>query len=146
VVAALRAGARRGGDAEAAIRASASQFAVREHLEPPTSPLALLRDIRRLTRIDEQPAPSKFLVEQLTRDPDSLWVACDWATGSRRAAWRSASRAHALRLDETIMPEHYKAVAQVIGYVMRLKNKVGRSGRGRSPSERESTLLCANAW
>ena len=22
--------------------------------------------------------PSKFLVEQLTREPDSPWVACDW--------------------------------------------------------------------
>ena len=28
-------------------------------------------------------------------------------------------------VDESIKPEHYKAVAQVIGYVMRLKNKVG---------------------
>jgi flagellar biosynthetic protein FlhB len=27
-------------------------------------------------------------------------------------------------VDETIKPEHYKAVAQVIGYVMKLKNKV----------------------
>ena len=29
-------------------------------------------------------------------------------------------------VDESIKPEHYKAVAQVIGYVMRLKNKVTR--------------------
>jgi len=28
-----------------------------------------------------------------------------------------------VEVDETIKPEHYKAVAQVIGYVMRLKNK-----------------------
>jgi hypothetical protein len=67
-----------GGEAEAAIRASASQFAVPEHLEPPTSPLALLRDVRRLTRHDDQPAPSRFLVDELTRNPDSPWVACDW--------------------------------------------------------------------
>lgn len=67
-----------GGEAEAAMRAAASQFAAPEHLEPPTSPLALLRDIRALVGIDDQPVPSKFLVEQLTRDPDSPWFACDW--------------------------------------------------------------------
>jgi flagellar biosynthetic protein FlhB len=32
----------------------------------------------------------------------------------------------AVDVDEPIKPEHYTAVAQVIGYVMRLKNKVGR--------------------
>jgi hypothetical protein len=67
-----------GAEAEAAIRAAASQFAAPEHLEPPTSPLALLRDIRRLVGIDDQPVSSTTLVEQLTRDPDSPWVACDW--------------------------------------------------------------------
>jgi Protein of unknown function (DUF3631) len=69
-----------GGDAEAAIRAAASQFAAPEHLEPPTSPLALLRDIRRLVGIDGQPVSSTLLVELLTRDSDSPWVACDWGT------------------------------------------------------------------
>jgi len=67
-----------GGGAEGAMRAAASQFAAPEHLEPPTSPLALLRDIRQAVGIDDQPASSKLLVEQLTRDPDSPWVACDW--------------------------------------------------------------------
>ncbi len=67
-----------GGEAEAAMRAAASQFSAPEHLEQPTSPLALLRDIRALVGIDDQPVPSKFLVEQLTHEPDSPWVACDW--------------------------------------------------------------------
>lgn len=31
----------------------------------------------------------------------------------------------AVDIDETVRPEHYKAVAQVIGFVMRLKNKAG---------------------
>lgn len=31
-----------------------------------------------------------------------------------------------VEVDETIKPEHYKAVAQVIGFVMRLKNKAAR--------------------
>jgi flagellar biosynthetic protein FlhB len=30
----------------------------------------------------------------------------------------------AIELDETVPPEHYKAVAQVIGYVMRLTGKI----------------------
>jgi flagellar biosynthetic protein FlhB len=34
-------------------------------------------------------------------------------------------------VDETIKPEHYKAVAQVIGYVMRLKGKVSSAYRRR---------------
>src|SRR5262245_20001685 len=59
-----------GGDAEVSMRAAAAQFASPAHLEPPTSPLALLRDVRRLVGIDEQSLPSKFLVEQLTADPD----------------------------------------------------------------------------
>ncbi len=67
-----------GGEAEASIRAAASQFASPEHLEPPTSALALLRAIRRLAGIDGQPVSSKLLVEQLTGDPDGPWVACDW--------------------------------------------------------------------
>ena len=32
-------------------------------------------------------------------------------------------------VDETIKPEHYKAVAQVIGFVMRLKGKVATAKR-----------------
>jgi flagellar biosynthetic protein FlhB len=34
-----------------------------------------------------------------------------------------------VQIDEEIKPEHYKAVAEVIGYVMRLKAKMSRSGR-----------------
>lgn len=66
-----------GGDAEAAIRAAASQFAAPEHLEPPTSALALLRDIRRVFGIDGEPLPTKHIVEELARHPDSPWVVCD---------------------------------------------------------------------
>jgi hypothetical protein len=67
-----------GAEAETAIRAAASQFATPDHLEPPTSALALLRDIRRLVGIDDQPVSSLGLVDELTRHPDSPWVACDW--------------------------------------------------------------------
>lgn len=66
------------GGAPAAIRAAAGQFAAAQHLEPPTSPLALLRDIRRIVGIDDQPVSSLFLVDALTRDADSPWGACDW--------------------------------------------------------------------
>jgi flagellar biosynthetic protein FlhB len=31
-------------------------------------------------------------------------------------------------LDGEVPPEHYQAVAQVIGYVMRLKGQTGQSG------------------
>jgi flagellar biosynthetic protein FlhB len=34
-----------------------------------------------------------------------------------------------VEIDEEIPPEHYKTVAEVIGYVMRLKNRVGARGR-----------------
>ncbi|HCX66968.1 MAG TPA: flagellar biosynthesis protein FlhB, partial [Rhodobiaceae bacterium] len=35
-----------------------------------------------------------------------------------------------VQIDEEITPEHYKAVAEVIGYVMRLKAKItGGGGR-----------------
>jgi flagellar biosynthesis protein FlhB len=37
----------------------------------------------------------------------------------------------AVDIDETIKPEHYKAVAQVIGYVMKLKNKAASARRPR---------------
>jgi flagellar biosynthetic protein FlhB len=36
-------------------------------------------------------------------------------------------------VDETIKPEHYKAVAQVIGFVMKLKGKVPSARTGRRP-------------
>ncbi|MGK2739306.1 flagellar biosynthesis protein FlhB [Tepidicaulis sp. LMO-SS28] len=34
-----------------------------------------------------------------------------------------------VEIDDEIPPEHYRAVAEVIGYVMRLKAKIGRRGR-----------------
>ncbi|MBP6013803.1 MAG: DUF3631 domain-containing protein [Alphaproteobacteria bacterium] len=66
-----------GPDAEAAMRAASSQFASPDHLEPPTSALALLRDIRLTIGIDEQPVPSKHLVEELTRNPDGPWISSE---------------------------------------------------------------------
>jgi type III secretion system FlhB-like substrate exporter len=39
-------------------------------------------------------------------------------------------------VDETIKPEHYKAVAQVIGFVMRLKGKVSSARTASAPTER----------
>ena len=36
-----------------------------------------------------------------------------------------------VEIDEAVKPEHFKAVAQVIGYVMRLKGKL--SGRSAQP-------------
>lgn len=35
-----------------------------------------------------------------------------------------------IEIDQEVQPEHYKAVAEVIGYVMRLKAKMTRRGRG----------------
>ena len=34
----------------------------------------------------------------------------------------------AVDLDAEVPPEHYQAVAQVIGYVMRLKGQTGQAG------------------
>lgn len=67
-----------GDEAWRAANAAASRFAAPEHLEPPTSPLALLRDIRRITGIDEMPVSSVQLAQDLTRDAESPWLACDW--------------------------------------------------------------------
>ena len=43
-----------------------------------------------------------------------------------------------VELDQEIPPEHYKAVAEVIGYVMKLK-RAGLTGRGRRPSVTDRT-------
>lgn len=63
---------------EAAARAAASQFASPEHLEPPTSARALLRDIRRVVGIDEKHVRTSDLIYALTREDDSPWNACDF--------------------------------------------------------------------
>ncbi|MFM9865613.1 MAG: DUF3631 domain-containing protein [Micropepsaceae bacterium] len=67
-----------GPGAEPAARIAASQLAGADHLEPPTSARALLRDIRRIMGIDGTHLPSAHIVEALTRDPDSPWNACDY--------------------------------------------------------------------
>lgn len=66
-----------GGGAEDAILAASSQFGAPDHLEPPGSPLALLRDVRRITRCNDDDIPTRSLIEQLTHNPDSPWTACD---------------------------------------------------------------------
>jgi flagellar biosynthetic protein FlhB len=35
----------------------------------------------------------------------------------------------AVEIDQEIPPEHYKAVAEIIGYVMKLRRAAGRVGR-----------------
>jgi len=40
----------------------------------------------------------------------------------------------AVELDEEIRPEHYMAVAEVIGYVMRLRRRAGGAARAPRPS------------
>lgn len=67
-----------GGEAGRAVLAAASNFGVPEHLTPPTSALALLRDIRRIAGVDDAPVATRAIVDELTRDLDSPWVACDW--------------------------------------------------------------------
>lgn len=128
-----------GTEAEAAMRAAASQFASPEHLEPPTSPRALLRDIRRLVGVDEQPVSSTALVEELTRDPDSPWVACDW--GTRLTPRGVAQRlAHFDIKPQVIFPANapafrgYKAEALLTAFARYLDDPVAlgvlRRGRG----------------
>lgn len=121
-----------GGEAEAAMRAAASQFSAPEHLEQPTSPLALLRDIRALVGIDDQPVPSKFLVEQLTREPDSPWVACDW--GNRLTPRGLAQRLARFDLKPRVVyPPNtapfrgYKAEALLTAFARYLDDPVART-------------------
>jgi hypothetical protein len=118
-----------GAEADAAIRAAASQYASPEHLEPPTSPLALLRDIRRLVGIDDQPVSSTALVEQLTHDPDSPWIACDW--GARLTPRGLAQRLARFDLKpHVIFPANapafrgYKAEALLIAFARYLDDPV----------------------
>lgn len=118
-----------GTEAEAAMRAAASQFASPEHLEPPTSPRALLRDIRRLVGVDEQPVSSTALVEELTRDPDSPWVACD--RGNRLTPRGLAQRlAHFDVRPQVIFPANapafrgYKAEALLTAFARYLDDPV----------------------
>lgn len=129
-----------GGNAEAAIRAAASQFAVPDHLEPPTSPLALLRDIRRLVGVDGQPVSSTLLVEQLTRDPDSPWVACDWGNkltprGLAQRLARFDLRPHVIFPPNAAAFRGYKAEALMNAFARYLDDPVAsallRRERGR---------------
>jgi hypothetical protein len=118
-----------GGEAPATIRAAASQFATAEHLEPPTSPLALLRDVRRVVGVDNQPVSSLFLIEMLTRDADSPWVACDW--GNKLTARGLAQRLARFALKpQVIFPPHaaafrgYKAQALLGAFARYLDDPV----------------------
>jgi FlhB HrpN YscU SpaS Family/Bacterial export proteins, family 1 len=56
-----------------------------------------------------------------------LAFSCQW---TRRKASRATSIARALHaaveVDQEIPPEHYKAVAEVIGYVMKLRRATGQ--------------------
>jgi flagellar biosynthetic protein FlhB len=47
----------------------------------------------------------------------------------------------AVDLDQEIPPEHYKAVAEVIGYVMRLNGKLPDHGPARAPNQGPQTSL-----
>ena len=130
-----------GPEADAAVRAAASQFASPEHLEPPTSPLALLRDIRRLTGIDDQPVSSTRLVEQLTRDLDSPWVACDW--GSRLTPRGLAQRLARFDLKPQVIHTNngpsfrgYKAEALVNAFARYLNDPVAIAVLRRECGER----------
>lgn len=68
-----------GGDAPARMLAAASQFDAPDYLVADTSPLALLRDIRAITGIDtDADVPTKHLIDELQRTPESPWAQCDW--------------------------------------------------------------------
>jgi hypothetical protein len=121
-----------GEDAVAAARAAASQFANPEHLEPPTSARALLRDIRRIAGIDATPLPSAHIVEALTRDPDSPWNASDYGakltprTVARRLA-RFDVRPAVLHRPNGSTFRGYKAEALLTAYARYLNDPVARA-------------------
>lgn len=121
-----------GEGAIAAARVAASQFAHPDHLEPPTSPRALLRDIRRIEGISDTHASSTQLVDALTRDPDSPWNACDY--GAKLTPRGLAKRL--ARFDvrpQIIFPPHapafrgYKADALLTAYARYLADPVARA-------------------
>jgi hypothetical protein len=121
-----------GGEAVAAARAAASQFANPEHLEPPTSARALLRDIRRIVGIDGEHVPSKSLVEALTRDADSAWSACDWGAKltPRGLAKRLAKfdvRPQVIHREAGPSFRGYKAEALLVAFARYLNDPVARA-------------------
>jgi len=59
-----------------------------------------------------------FKIRDIGSEPDVPVVGC---RPLARALYAS------VELEESIPPEHYKAVAEVVGYVMRLKSKMSRS-------------------
>lgn len=127
-----------GPHAEAAARAAASQFAAADHLDPPTSPRALLRDIRRIEGINDTHASSTQLVDALTRDPDSPWNACDY--GAKLTPRGLAKRlSHFDVRPQIIFPPHapafrgYKADALLTAYARYLADPVARALLGREP-------------
>jgi hypothetical protein len=129
-----------GPGAEAAARVAASQFERADHLEPPTSARALLRDIRRIAGIDGTHLPSAQIVEALTRDPDSPWNACDF--GAKLTPRAVAKRL--ARFDVTPRVIHvpgapsfrgYKADALLAAYARYLNDPVARALLGAQGQE-----------
>ena len=127
-----------GPEAEAAARAAASQFASPEHLEPPTSARALLRDIRRIVGIDDAHPSSTQLVEALTREPDSPWNACDW--GAKLTPRGVAQRLARFDVRPTVIyprnaPAYrgYKAEALLVAFARYLADPVARALLRREP-------------
>ncbi len=127
-----------GPEAEAAARAAASQFASPEHLEPPTSARALLRDIRRIVGIDDAHPSSTQLVEALTREPDSPWHACDW--GAKLTPRGVAQRLARFDVRPCIIfprnaPAYrgYKAEALLVAFARYLADPVARALLRREP-------------
>jgi len=121
-----------GPEAEAAARAAASQFAAAEHLERPTSALALLRDIRAITGIDDQPVASVQLVQALTRDADSPWCACDWGAkltprGIARRLAKFDVRPQVINREDGPSYRGYRAQALVTAYARYLADPVARA-------------------
>ncbi len=119
-------------EAEAAARAAASQFASPEHLEPPTSALALLRDIRRIVGIDGEPVSSTHLVDALTRDADSPWMACDWGAkltprGLAQRLARFDVQPLVLRRPNGPTFRGYKADALLVAFARYLNDPVARA-------------------
>jgi hypothetical protein len=121
-----------GAEAETAVRIAASQFANPEHLEPPTSARALLRDIRRIAGIDGTHASSNQLVDALTRDPDSPWNACDYGAkltprGLAKRLARFEVRPQVIHLMNAPSFRGYKADALLTAYARYLNDPVARA-------------------
>ena len=121
-----------GPEAETAARIAASQFANPEHLEPPTSARALLRDIRRVAGIDGTHASSNQLVDALTRDPDSPWNACDYGAkltprGLAKRLARFDVRPQVIHLMNAPSFRGYKADALLTAYARYLNDPVARA-------------------